>query len=170
MNTPRSVDERGTRGGPVLPVADPTGTEPASEVLEKYLPLLTEDAVVELHAMPPELPTRLVGHDELRAAVARLSDYDLRVTGLAAAEPLLDPDTWLVFARGEFIVRSTGAIRDEGYVFALRLRAGRIAHCACYRDPLAVPATEPTRRGLLSPLGFGLRRRRRGQAPTDRLR
>ncbi len=155
----------------VFTVQDLTTTGHASELLARYLTMLTDDAVIELHGLPADLPTRLAGRAEIEAAVARLADLDLRVTELAAAEPLLDPATWLVFARGELISRSTGAHRRQGYVFALRLRGNLISHCACYRDPLAdAPADATRRRGLLSPLGgIGLRRRRRGQAPTDRL-
>ncbi|MFI5776624.1 nuclear transport factor 2 family protein [Nocardia sp. NPDC051570] len=171
MSTSRSeTTDRSARDRADFTVAGPPVTGQISEVLDRYLPLLTEDAVIELRGMPPELPTRLTGHDEVRRAVARLTDHDIDITHLAAAEPLLDADTWLVFARGELITRSTGERRRQGYAFAVRFRGALICQCVCVLDPLAAPAAETARRrGRLAPLGFALRRRRRGQAPTDRL-
>ncbi|MBF6327682.1 nuclear transport factor 2 family protein [Nocardia transvalensis] len=145
-----------------LMIGELLNSGPNSTGLDRYLPMLTEDARIELRWAPTGFPNDMRGHEELRHAFALLDDYDWRITAVAGAEPLLDSNTWQLFVEAEVIVKSTGTRYRNSYLLTMRLRDGKIAHCIITRDPLA-PQTEIGVRGNDVP-------RRGGQVPIGTLR
>ncbi|MGH7130969.1 MAG: nuclear transport factor 2 family protein [Phycisphaerales bacterium] len=82
-------------------------------------------------------PARLSGRSEVnrhinwfRGAVERLKFYDVRVQEMA------DPDLAVAEVRAEALVKSTGRVYRQEYLFILRSRNGKILKLREYFDPV----------------------------------
>ena len=100
--------------------------------------LIADDLVWELVYAPSiGHPARLSGREEVvrhvtwfLGAVENFRFFDLRVY------PLADPEAAVAEVNAEALIKATGRLYRQEYVFFLRAKDGKIAHLREYFDPV----------------------------------
>jgi hypothetical protein len=100
--------------------------------------LICDDLLWELVYAPSiGHPARLSGREEVMRhvtwflkAVENFRFFDLRVS------PLADPEAAVAEVKAEALIKPTGRIYRQEYVFFLRAKGGKIAHLREYFDPV----------------------------------
>jgi ketosteroid isomerase-like protein len=111
--------------------------------IERWLELLTDDAVVEFpYAGSLGVPARLEGRDAIRRYfVETIAKFkDLTFTDVRRY-PTLDPDVALMEVHGSATILPAGLPYEQDYVILVKARGGRIALYREYWNPL--PAIAP---------------------------
>ncbi|WP_433664166.1 nuclear transport factor 2 family protein [Nocardia sp. CA-128927] len=104
--------------------------------LDGLLALCTEDTQMSIPYQLPGFPDYIDGADEVRQAWSALDRYEPSTIAIVNVEPMLNPDAFLVEAKGHMIVAETGRPYRNDYLNIFRFRDGKIAEWTCYRDPM----------------------------------
>ncbi|WP_405162886.1 nuclear transport factor 2 family protein [Nocardia sp. NBC_01499] len=103
--------------------------------LDGLLALCTEDTQLSIPYQLPGFPAYIDGAGEIREAWSALDRYEPSTITVANVEPMLDPNSFLVEAKGHMVIRETGRPYRNDYLNIFRFRGGKIAEWICYRDP-----------------------------------
>jgi ketosteroid isomerase-like protein len=105
---------------------------------EQWQTLIADDLVWELVYAPSiGHPARLSGREEvLRHVIWFLGAVeDFRFSDLRVY-PLADPEAAVAEVKAEALIKTTGRLYRQEYVFFLRAKGGKIAHLREYFDPV----------------------------------
>src|SRR5882672_5237197 len=121
----------------------------ASDLLQRHIQTLVEDNAQWQTLIADDLlwelvyapsighPARLSGREEVvgfinwfLGAVENFRFFDLRVC------PFADPEAAVAEVKAEALIKATGRIYRQEYVFFLRAKGGKIAHLREYFDPV----------------------------------
>ncbi|MFI5776009.1 nuclear transport factor 2 family protein [Nocardia sp. NPDC051570] len=102
------------------------------------LKLCTDDVEMRIPYQPPGFPNKGTGKAEVRQMSAAAERYDRVEQRVVSAEPMLDPNGWLVETKGDMVVRSTGRPYRNDYLNVVRFRDGKIAEIVTYHDSVAM--------------------------------